>query len=128
MIDPKDDSECDSWDKILQKINLWTPSENCQQMLNIYKLCAEFLSKYEPIKSWHCYLDWYGRMLVSKHNNLWATNVGQKTMVISRHNVNDGEDYIECNVLEYFNKELETVRITENNYKCELQRLIMLIS
>ena len=115
------------WDKIIKTMSEWNASTDARGKKAIYIACANYLSSNKLTSTWLCYLDWYGRLTISPGPHVWAVDKGLHSICIQRINSPEDGDYMEETLLEYFNSEVKTVRLTLNNYNSELDTLIQYI-
>ena len=115
------------WDKIIKTMSEWNASTDARGKKAIYIACANYLSSNKLTSTWLCYLDWYGRLTISPGPHVWAVMKGELSICIHTINSPEGSNYIEAELLEYFNSEVKTVRLTLNNYHSELDTLIQYI-
>jgi hypothetical protein len=114
------------WDEIIKII--WesnTPAES-REMKAIFIACANYLSSNDITSTWKKALWWYGCLIISPGPHLWSLDKGQLSICINTLNTHEYRNYIEAELIQYFNS-VKTVRLTLNNHHSELDTLIQYI-
>jgi hypothetical protein len=121
------------WDEIIKTIwesdNPAWESDNpveYREFKAIFIACANYLSSNDITSTWKKALWWYGCLIISPGPHLWSTDKGQLSICINTSNTHEYYNYIEAELIEYFDS-VKTVRLTLNNYHSELETLIQYI-